>query len=68
MRARTQPDASKRWTVQEALARSPVFEAAWAANGASTTAATILLDAITLREQPGGSCRDQLLAAGLVEK
>jgi hypothetical protein len=63
-----QPDASKRWTVQQALARSAVFEAAcWSADGAST-AATILLDAITLREQPGSSCRDQLLAPGLVEK
>ncbi len=62
-----QPDASKRWTLSQALARSAVFEAAWAtADGASE--ATILLDTVTLHEKPSGSCRDQLLTPQLVEK
>ena len=62
-----QPDASKRWTLSQALARSAVFEAAWAsADGASE--ATILLDTVTLHEKPTGSCRDQLLTPQLVEK
>ncbi len=62
----SKPDPSQRWTVQRALIRSPVFEAAWAMD--VTSAATTLLDTITLHERPPGSCRDQLLAPAIVAK
>eukprot|EP00750_Incisomonas_marina_P006132 INCI14335.4.p1 GENE.INCI14335.4~~INCI14335.4.p1 ORF type:complete len:1393 (+),score=208.86 INCI14335.4:583-4761(+) len=58
----TQPDPGQRWTVQQALQSSVVFESTWSHD---VQPGTILLDTITLHERPLGTCRDQLLAPDL---
>lgn len=59
----TQPEPGQRWTVQQALQSSQVFESTWSHD---VQPGTILLDTITLHERPLGTCRDQLLAPDLV--
>jgi len=58
----TQTDASKRWTVGDALLKSKIFNAEFGHASTRMNGAEILLDELALRKKPSGSCRDQLLA------
>ena len=57
----TNPDAVKRWTVQQAMQLSRIFDNM----PGHSDDATILLDEISLRTKPTGSCREQLLSPSL---
>lgn len=56
------PDADQRWTVQQAMQASRIFDNM----PGHSDDATILLDEVSLRTKPKGSCREQLLSPAVI--